>query len=63
MRTAEHLAVCRACFAAFAPGGYVVSVHFFLFPYLDFVGILADSAKRAVGHAFFLSVFGLLLKG
>jgi hypothetical protein len=60
MGAAEHLAVCRARFAAFAPGGYMVSVHFFLFPHLDFVSILADSAKRAVRHAFFLRVFGLL---
>jgi hypothetical protein len=44
MSAAEHLAVCRARFATFALGGYVVGIHFFLIPYLDFVGILADCA-------------------
>ena len=45
----EHLAVLGRAFAALAPRGNVVGVHFGELPYLALVGSMADCAERTIG--------------
>lgn len=45
---AEHLAVFGRAFAAFAPCGDVVRVHFGELPYLAFIGTMANCAERTI---------------
>lgn len=45
---AEHLAVVGRTFAAFAPRGNVIRVHFGELPHLAFIGTMANCAERTI---------------
>lgn len=59
MGLAEHFAVGFIGGAALAPCGDVVGVHFFQFPDAVLVGVVTDSAERAVGKAVSFGMVGL----
>ena len=60
MGSAEHLAVLGQAFAASAPCGNVVRVHFGELPYLAFIGSMADCAERTIRCAIGFGSCGLL---